>query len=215
MSGRTRGPGSRPRAAQVVVYCVRSRDWRRYLHAVPAGERRIARTKLRPPDRHAFLACRGVLRTVLGRWLGRAPGALPIRLDRRKRPFLARCRVAFSVSHAGPVNLVAFTAGGRLGVDIERVGKARAVDAIADGYFSARERAAIAAVPAFARQRALLHAWTRHEAVAKATGMGLVMPADGAIPAAYGLGVRTAESRDGQWIVAVAADGLAWRMRFT
>jgi phosphopantetheinyl transferase len=211
---RTCRPGPCPRARQVVVYRVNSNDWRRYLGAVPADERRTARNKLRPQDRHAFLACRGFLRTALGRWLGRAPGSLPIRIDGRKRPFLARCRIAFSVSHAGTINLVGFAVGRRLGVDIAYRGKARAVDAIADGYFPAADRAAILAAPRPARQRALLRAWTRHEALAKATGVGLVIPAESAMPAAYGLGVRIVESRDGQWIAAVAADGPTRCVRF-
>ncbi len=194
----------------VAVHLVWTADWRRWLGAVPRHERNAARRKQRPVDRMAFLACRGFVRSLLGRCLGCAPAAVPIAIDANGRPAVVGAEIRFSLSHAWPLNLVAVAAGRRVGVDVEYLDGARAADAIAEGYFPPAERATILATPPTARQRALLRAWTRDEAVAKATGVGLTVPAERPMPGARGLSVRTLEI-GGRWIATVAADGRDWR----
>jgi 4'-phosphopantetheinyl transferase len=87
--------------------------------------------------------------------------------------------IAHSVAHSGDLVVVAVAAA-PVGVDVEQLdGRRRPLgghgdpEALAELVLSAAERAALAAVPADARARAFLVAWTRKEAVTKATGDGL------------------------------------------
>lgn len=203
-------PALEPDFRGVALYCVRPADWRRWIAAVPRHERQAARRKMRARDRMAYLACRGFLRVLLGRWLGCAPWAVPIVVDSNGRPAVAGGRISFSISHAGTLSLVVVAVGRRVGVDVERLDKARAAEVLAEGFFPPAERAAILAAPPAARRRVMLGAWTRGEALAKATGKGLVVPAEHPMPGARGLATRTIERR-GRWIATVAADGRDWR----
>ena len=58
-------------------------------------------------------------------------------------------------------------------MDIELLRPMPDADALAETYFSAAERRALAALPQQARDAAFLCCWTRKEACLKATGMGL------------------------------------------
>jgi 4'-phosphopantetheinyl transferase len=84
-----------------------------------------------------------------------------------------------SVAHSGDLVAVA-VAGNPLGVDVEQLdGRSHPLggdgdpEALGRLVLSAAEQAALAAVPPPGRARAFLVAWTRKEAVTKATGDGL------------------------------------------
>jgi 4'-phosphopantetheinyl transferase len=79
----------------------------------------------------------------------------------------------FNLSHAGADVLLAFASGEPLGVDLERVDRRVAIDAIAARHFAPAEAAALARLAPEQRRTAFLHLWTRKEAVLKAIGAGL------------------------------------------
>jgi 4'-phosphopantetheinyl transferase len=88
----------------------------------------------------------------------------------------------FSVAHSGDLIAVA-VARDPVGVDVEQLdGRARPLgdggdpEALARLVLAEPERAALAGADPSARARAFLVAWTRKEAVAKATGDGLRVP---------------------------------------
>ena len=83
----------------------------------------------------------------------------------------------FNLSRSGGLALVA-VGPVALGVDIERVVPLDVPD-LARAHFSAREQAALAALPAEAVEAAFFRCWTRKEAFVKATGEGLARPLDG------------------------------------
>lgn len=90
-------------------------------------------------------------------------------------PRLARPEVplAISLSRTAGRGLLAVGAGARVGVDVEAVRGVR-TDALAQVVLTPRERAAVHRVPpGRKRDRLLLRAWTRKEAVVKAVGTGL------------------------------------------
>lgn len=133
-------------------------------------------------DRGRFVAARGVLRAILGHYLGRSPGRLEIGYDPRGKPVLAGedgpDSLAFSVSHSNDLGLFALARGRRIGVDVEHVEGATDADKISQRFFSPRDVAALRALPCEARPRAFLACWTRKEAYAKARGDGLALPLD-------------------------------------
>ena len=116
---------------------------------------------------------------------GRAlrPDLRPVRRAARQAGHRGRGRrgqaVEHSVAHSGDLVAVA-VARTPVGVDVEQLdGRPHPLggdgdpEALARLVLSAAERAALAAVPPAGRARAFLVAWTRKEAVTKATGDGL------------------------------------------
>ncbi len=77
-----------------------------------------------------------------------------------------------SLSHARGVGAIAVCAGAAVGVDVERR-RRRGLAHIARGAFAAAELRRWERLDPDARADALLHAWTRKEAVLKALGTGL------------------------------------------
>lgn len=82
----------------------------------------------------------------------------------------------FNISHTRGALVMAFTAQGQVGVDVEYTLRQCRALAVAQRYFSASELADLRALPA-ERQRARFFAlWTLKEAYIKACGMGLAIP---------------------------------------
>lgn len=115
-------------------------------------------------------------------------------------------RCAFSVAHSGDLALIAIAPGGRVGVDLERIRAGVDTEAVAGEFLPAAERRTLARAAPARRARAFFRIWSRHEALVKATGRGLVFPADARPAGAGGLWVRSLEVDPG-YAAAVAGDG--------
>jgi len=135
-----------------------------------------------PRDRRRYTVARGVLRDILGRYLGRPPSELLFRYSAYGKPALADdfdvAGVRFNVSHSHEMGLFAVTCGREVGVDIEYLGREIRGEEIAEHFFSAQERANLRALPAEMKHRAFFNCWTRKEAYIKAHGEGLSLPLD-------------------------------------
>jgi 4'-phosphopantetheinyl transferase len=164
-------------------------------------------------DRRRFVAAHGALRELLGRYLGLAPGRIGFKHGACGRPELARGgRLRFSLSHADGLALVAIAAQAEVGVDVERLRPVPEAGDIADGFFTATEAGALAALPPGRRDAAFLRCWTRKEAWLKARGCGL----------AGGMNLPlSGEERRWSWLApalapgyvgAVAVRGWGWRL---
>jgi 4'-phosphopantetheinyl transferase len=133
-------------------------------------------------DRRCHLIARGLLRTLLGRYVGMAPDALRFDYSPFGKPSLAASLMTralqFNVSHAGELLLIAVAAGRTLGIDVEHIRTDIAVGEIAARFFSAHERDALATLPGDLQQQAFYDCWTRKEAYIKAVGDGLSLPLD-------------------------------------
>jgi 4'-phosphopantetheinyl transferase len=131
-------------------------------------------------DREHFVAARGGLRDVLGRYTGSAPRSLRFSYDEYGKPSLNAETCGglprFNVSHSNGVALYAVTAGPEVGVDLEHVREDFASLEIAKSFFSRREVAALRALPPAQRTPAFFDCWARKEAYIKARGQGLSCP---------------------------------------
>ncbi len=146
-------------------------------------ERRRADRFVSAVDRRQFAVGRGLLRTILGRYLGRPPGGLRFVANAHGKPGLDPASgvdpaLRFNVSHSGSLALYAVARGRELGVDIERIRPEFGGQAIAARFFAPGEVDALLALPPESRTLAFFHGWTRKEAYIKAQGKGLALPLD-------------------------------------
>ena len=155
-------------------------DSQRSTDALSPDEReRIARFH-HPEDRQRHAAARAALRELLGEYAAIDPGAVRFSYGPRGKPSLAEPTdgIHFNLSHSEAVAVYAVALGAEVGVDIERVRPSDDLEDVARDYFSAREVAALLALPAALRPRAFFDCWTRKEAYIKAVGDGLACPLD-------------------------------------
>lgn len=153
---------------------------RRLRELLSADERQRADRFHFQRDREHFVAARGGLREILGRYTGAPPQSLRFSYDSYGKPSLSvEAGVApprFNVSHSGGLALYAVTDGRDVGVDIERVREDFAGLDIAERFFSPDEVATLSALPIGERAAAFFDCWTRKEAYIKARGLGLSHP---------------------------------------
>ncbi|RUQ37008.1 MAG: 4'-phosphopantetheinyl transferase superfamily protein [Candidatus Competibacteraceae bacterium] len=187
-----------------------------------------------PDQRHRFIAGRGLLRTLLGAYLGCAAATLRLTVGPHGKPGLADADadaatgLQFNLSHSAHRALYA-VAWRDVGVDVECLERRVSHLAVLERICTPREWALFQAWPTERLQRAFFACWTRKEAIAKAQGDGLAgglrqlevcWPADGDPE-----GRMTLSDTDGRiwsvlnlpleagWSGALAASGADWRWR--
>lgn len=147
-----------------------------------ADERSRAARFVFERDRRRFESGRGVLRAMLGAYLGREPATLRFDYGSAGKPELARDerdrRLAFNVSHSQAWALIGLTDRDTIGVDLEAVRDMADIEEIARRNFSPGEIDALLALPEHERQEAFFRGWARKEAYVKALGSGLSTPLD-------------------------------------
>lgn len=126
-------------------------------------------------DRDRFIACRGILRLLLGQRLGVDPQSLRLATSGYGKPRLLGAETLdFNVSHSKGEALIAISDRGEVGVDIEHL---RPLDPLqlSRTVFSMQEQDELRATDPSLRQSAFFNGWVRKEAVLKADGRGLSM----------------------------------------
>lgn len=124
--------------------------------------------------RRDFLVGRGVIRGILGAYLGVGPCHVEIAIGPRGKPFVASAQApAFNVSHSHGVLVLAVTSGYEVGVDLEWIDPRLDVMAIARRFLSPEDAAHLSSLGAAAQAATFFRLWTRKEAYAKASGAGL------------------------------------------
>jgi 4'-phosphopantetheinyl transferase len=154
-----------------------------------------------PRNRHAFIAARGQLRSILSGYLGAPPEALHFSYGAHGKPALAAPRhersLFFSVSHCDDLVLYGVTRKGAVGVDLERIRSGFPCREAVEQFFSPAERHAWHSLPDEQREEAFFTGWTRKEAYVKAKGDGLNSPLDLLeVPLAPSLPTSLATMRD-------------------
>ena len=131
-------------------------------------------------DRDYFIRCRSALRCLLAGYLSVSAAEICFQYLPGGKPQLAvhqnPSALEFNVSHSGSIALIAMGSGRRIGVDIEKIRLDVDTEALAERFFSVRERAGLRALPDHLRVAGFFACWTRKEAFLKATGEGLSFP---------------------------------------
>jgi 4'-phosphopantetheinyl transferase len=181
-------------------------------------------------DRSRFIAARGVLRDVLGRYLRRPPHTIDFVYGPRGKPALAngglRHPICFNLSHSHGLAVIGITREREIGIDMELIRPEISGEDIAKRYFSAGEVNELNKLPPELRAEGFFHCWTRKEAYVKARGDGLSIPLDSFdVSLTPGLPAVLNSADRSQWnlrsfapapdyVGAIIAEGSCWQLRF-
>lgn len=145
-----------------------------------ADEQQRAQRFLLPRHGELFVAGRGLLRTILGRYLGQPPQDLQFGYGPHGKPYLEingqPAALQFNLAHSHELALLAVTRGRLVGIDVERLRLDCKGDLIAEHFFTPGEVTALRQTAEEQRHQAFFTLWTRKEAFIKATGKGLAIP---------------------------------------
>lgn len=164
--------------------------WRAFLDLSPArneefsnllsfDEKARADKFVVPHARHRFIAGRGIVRKLLGAYLGLAADKVKLNYSSEGKASLAakhESGVCFNISHSEGLGLFVFGGKGEVGVDVEKIKADFKGMEIASRYFSDEEATELAAVQRGLTDEAFFKCWTKKEAYVKAHGMGLALP---------------------------------------
>ena len=159
------------------------------------------------PKRELFLLGHGLLRTALSRQADVNPIDWRFSAGIGGRPEILSpsSRLRFSLSHTRGLVACAVSIDREIGLDVEDTSNARSI-ALADRYFSPRERQDLRRAPAAEQAARFYEYWTLKEAYLKACGAGLSLPLE---TFAFHC------DRDGRWEIAFAPsiddDPSRWR----
>ena len=129
----------------------------------------------RPEDTTRYIAGRGLLRLMLGKYLNLNPKHLQFEYGAHGKPYLEHGNgLQFNLSHAGDLAMLAFSQGRPVGVDVESRERGIRGEEIAFRFFSPAEQAQMRGFPAKDRPAAFLRGWTRKEAFIKARGESIL-----------------------------------------
>lgn len=208
----------------------------RFYATLSTSERkRAARFRLKR-DQQRFVAAHGVLRALLGQYLGVAPSQPSYCYTPGSKPGLGAQfadSLRFNLSHSADYVLIALAANVDVGVDVEAVRAQCDYAEIAQHYFTPAEIAHLNTVTSQQYAAAFLGCWTRKEAYLKACGVGLAVPLDSfaVLPASAaeqwlakpGQGAETPEARQAWslyslqmppgYIGALAIAGHGWHLQ--
>jgi 4'-phosphopantetheinyl transferase len=126
--------------------------------------------------KNSFIAGRGILRKILGRYLQTDPAMLVFSEETSGKPHLedkASC-LNFNMSHSGGLSLFAVSLGRAVGIDLEKIRPVNNLTSLTNRFFSPDEHSYITSLPPDERENAFFKAWVLKEAYVKATGEGLV-----------------------------------------
>lgn len=134
--------------------------------------------ELRQADRFAFpelgrryAVAHAALRVILASYSGTNPLAINFETNPFGKPGIPN--LSFNLSHSNEMALLAVTAKGDIGIDIEFAKRNRDMDLIVEKTFAQPEWEEYRQMPAHLRERAFYTGWPRKEAFIKACGKGL------------------------------------------
>ena len=130
-----------------------------------------------PKDRLAYIFRHGVLRSILGCYLGIKPGEVCFSIHPGGKPQLQPASnpldLRFNLSRTEDMALFAMTRGREVGVDVERLQPLPDWESVAQVALSRRELEVLSSLPEAERMVAFFRGWTRKEAMLKALGDGI------------------------------------------
>lgn len=153
------------------------------LASLSAAERARAERYRFVKDRRQYVFARGVLRTLLGGYLGKPPAKVEIGVEPSGKPLLCgadrRAGLCFNVSHSHQRAFYGFRRDDGIGVDVEYKDEKREFLPLARRFFHPAEYRQLRQTPPRELVRRFYSYWTCKEAFLKMRGTGLRQPLDG------------------------------------
>lgn len=139
-----------------------------------AGLLRSEQAKMR------YIAGRGVLREILGGYLGIEAKTVQLVTGAHGKPFLAgaEANLCFNLAHSGDNYLLAVAANREVGIDIERIIPGKPLGDMTRMVFSRHEQEQLARLASTHLEAAFYRCWVRKEACLKACGTGFSLPSN-------------------------------------
>ncbi len=183
-------------------------DFRRSCYPVlSAAEQERARRFKFEKDERLFTVAHAALRSILARYLNASPARIEFAIGPQGKPRLAAGEsLRFNLSHSGELAVIAI-ASRELGVDVEGIKENFEFEEVAEHFFTAREVAALRALPGALQRRAFYQCWTSKEAFLKAKGTGLSGELDEVQIILDGEAVRVAANVPGWSLMPLDAGG--------
>ena len=130
---------------------------------------------LDPEKRNRFIAARGSLRLILGKYLPLEPDKIRFEYGPERKPFINNdppLEIAFNLSHSAGLAALAITDGLEVGIDIERIDRELDYERLAAQFFSPDEMERLKLFSPCRRRRGFYRIWTAKEAALKCAGSG-------------------------------------------
>lgn len=124
-------------------------------------------------DQQKYTISRGILRRLLGEYLGETPQKVEILYGLWGKPCLPKEKaLSFNLSHSGDYTLYALTQRYEVGVDVEYIDETLGLEDMARNIFSIKELSHWYALPSEEKVRVFFKFWVSIEAFLKASGKG-------------------------------------------
>ena len=170
--------------SDIHIWCtplnVSQEDLSHYISLLSLDEKTRAERFYFEKDRNHFIVGRGLLRTLISRYLEMNPAQIEfVYEDHGKpalKPVLQDKTLGFNLSHSKDLALYAFSWDRKVGVDVEHIHPMPDIDDFAERFFSSRESAYINSLSGQQKEAVFFKLWTCKEAFLKANGNGLTLP---------------------------------------
>ncbi|QLE59060.1 4'-phosphopantetheinyl transferase HetI [Nostoc sp. TCL26-01] len=130
-----------------------------------------------PEHRRRFIAGRGILRSILGNYLGVVAQEVKFDYEPRGKPLLAssfaQSGLLFNLSHSENLALCAVNYSRQIGIDLEYLRTTSDLEGLAQRFFLPREYDLVRSLPDEQKSKVFFRYWTCKEAYLKATGDGI------------------------------------------
>jgi 4'-phosphopantetheinyl transferase len=140
-------------------------------------EQQRAQRFVRPRDQEKFVQVRGILRLLLGQYLGIVGSALVFDYGEYGKPQLTdSCnplRVQFNVSHSYKLAVIAVSLEIAIGIDVEHINHQVHYQNISQRFFTDEEHQILLQQPPSQQRQAFFQLWTCKEACVKVVGSSI------------------------------------------
>jgi 4'-phosphopantetheinyl transferase len=126
-----------------------------------------------------FVVARGLLRIILGKYLGISPDQVCFEYNMYGKPSICgtlRAKIKFNLSHSDGLALYAVSGGREIGVDLERIKPFLLDERTIAECLTPLESKRLQTLSGIKRERFFFDCWTRKECYLKACGKGLMTP---------------------------------------
>jgi len=155
-------------------------DLRRWIDILDEEERERAGRFWLQSDRREFIAAHALVRTMLTYYGNQPAAAWRFSTDEYGKPEIAsysgHSELRFNLAHTRGLVAAAVTSHGRVGIDVEKIDRAKSDFAVAEEFFAPAELGLLRQVPDADWPIWFFRLWTLKEAYIKAIGTGISTP---------------------------------------